>query len=229
MPFHPSGKTIEIVVGTEVSTNGRSCEAHEVCGRSVLFDDVVVRLRKVQILNEQQIEETAIAAYLVSDGIDQCCVGFLQRHMCKYVHHQYDGVLAQVTEVVCRADSESPMKREKYDRNAGGCCLAVIISSIPADATPAMTTAQFRRTNQLETPPQRRDNESSGSQGEEESSASEGTITDVRTSSEQDDIARADRDKVMDINNTAVGEPVTVASNQRKEEEGKETTYISRT
>jgi hypothetical protein len=199
MSFHPSGVTIEIV-GTEASSNGRSCKAHEVCGRSDLFDDVVVRLRKVQILNEQQIEETAIAAYLVSDGIDQCRVGFLQRHLLKYVC-QYDGVLAQVTEVYC-ADSESPTKRKKYHHNRG-CCLAAIISSIPADATPATTTA-LCRTNQLETPPpRRRDNESSGSQGDEVSSEADNDVSNVATG----------RDKVVDDTG---GEPATVAAKETK-------------
>jgi hypothetical protein len=50
-----------------------------VCG-SVLDDDVVVRLQKVQIISRFAKEETAIAAYLVLDGINQCCVGFLKHH-----------------------------------------------------------------------------------------------------------------------------------------------------
>jgi hypothetical protein len=62
MSYHPSGITIEIV-GTEVSSNGRTCGAHDVCG-SVLCDDAVVRLRMVQILTTEGAEETAIAAYL---------------------------------------------------------------------------------------------------------------------------------------------------------------------
>ncbi len=65
---------------------------------SVLGDDVVVRLRKVQIMNSSGKEETAITAYLVSDGIDQCCVGFLHRHFAAHAR-SFDGVLAQVTEV----------------------------------------------------------------------------------------------------------------------------------
>ena len=71
MQFHLTGVTTEIVV-TEASTNGtRSCEAHKVFGQSVFCDGDVVRLRKVQILNERQIEETPIATSLVSDGIRQ--------------------------------------------------------------------------------------------------------------------------------------------------------------
>ena len=174
----------------------------------------------MQILNERQIEETAIAVYLVSDGIDQCRVGFLQRHMLKY-GRQYGGVLAQVTEVYC-ADSESPMKRKKYHRNRG-CCLAAIISSIPAEATPSMTTAQQYRTNPLETPPQKRDNESSGSRGEAVSSAAEDDITDVCTSSEQDADVTTGQDKLVDDNGpvrdddeSTAGELATVATRKRK-------------
>ena len=225
MSFHPTGVTIEIV-GTEASSNGRSCEAHEVCGRSVLFDDVVVRLRKVQILNERQIEETAIAAYLVSDGIDQCRVGFLQRHMLKYAR-QYDGVLAQVTEVYC-ADSESPMKRKKYHHNRG-CCLAVIISSIPADATPAIATAPYR-TNQpateivapIQTPPRRQDNENSGGREDLLLSADDDIVTDICTSSEQDDIAPGSDNEMNnygvefnDDDGVAEKPPVTVATKKK--------------
>ena len=106
---HPVGLTVEIV-GIEASGNGRSCDQHDVCD-SVLDEDIVVRLRKVQIINSSAKEETAIAAYLVSDGIDQCQVGFLQRH---FVAHatSFDGVLAQVTEVYS-ITSDSLIKRKK--------------------------------------------------------------------------------------------------------------------
>jgi hypothetical protein len=124
--YHPTGLTVEIV-GIESSTNGRSCEQHDVCG-SILDDDVVVRLRKIQILNSLGREETAIAAYVVSDGIDQCRVGFLQRH-CVTHAKAFDGVLAQVTEVYS-ITSDSPVKRKKCRHNVG-CCLAAIISAIP--------------------------------------------------------------------------------------------------
>ena len=131
MPIHhPTGITVEIV-GIEASNNGRSCDQHDVCG-SVLDDDVVVRLRKVQILNSQGREETAIAAYLVSDGIDQCRVGFLQRHLVAHAK-SFDGVLAQVTEVYS-VTSESPSKRKKCLQKMG-CCLAAVISAMPPMAS----------------------------------------------------------------------------------------------
>jgi hypothetical protein len=131
MPVHhPTGLTVEIV-GIKASNNGRSCDQHDMCG-SVLDDDVIVRLRKVQILKSNGHEETAIAAYLVSDGINQCRVGFLQRHFVAHVK-SFDGVLAQVTEVYS-ITSYSPIKRKNCCHNLG-CCLAAVISPMLALAS----------------------------------------------------------------------------------------------
>ena len=116
MSYHPSGITIEIVLGTEASGNGRTCDAHDVCG-STLSDDVVVRLRKVQILNDSGAEETAIAVYLVSDCIDQCQVGFLQQHLLPHAK-KYGGTLAHITEVYA-SDSKSPSKQKSIIIIAG--------------------------------------------------------------------------------------------------------------
>ena len=80
---HPTGMTIEIV-GIEASNNGRSCHQHDVCG-TLVEEDVVLRLRKVQILNSLGREVPAIAAYHVSDGIDQCHVGFTLSPMPRYL------------------------------------------------------------------------------------------------------------------------------------------------
>jgi hypothetical protein len=78
-------------------------------------------------------EETgAIAAYLVSDGIDQCRIGFLQRHFVPHAR-SFDGVLARVTEVYSSINSEIPIKRKKCRHNMG-CCLAALISELPAPA-----------------------------------------------------------------------------------------------
>ena len=139
MATHPSGIMVEIV-GIVASSNGRSCEEHNVCG-SVLTEDVVVRLRKVHVVNGKGIEETAIAAHWVPDGIDRCRVGFLGRHLIKHCQH-YDGALAQITEIYS-ADSESPMKRKK-NRQYVGCCVAALISMEPA-ATLSTTAVQSRK------------------------------------------------------------------------------------
>ena len=48
-PIHPSGIVVEIV-GMEMSCQGLSCEEHDNCGE-VLKEDIVVRLRKIQLMN----------------------------------------------------------------------------------------------------------------------------------------------------------------------------------
>ena len=82
-PIHPSGIVAEIV-GTEMSCQGRSCEEHDICGE-VLKEDIVVRLRKIQLMVEGK-EETAITAIWVTDGIDRCRVGFVLATWCDTPH-----------------------------------------------------------------------------------------------------------------------------------------------
>jgi hypothetical protein len=108
------------------------------CCGTLVEEDVVLRLQKVQILNSLGREETAIAAYHVSDGIDQCCVGFFQR---QFVAHAktFDGVLAQKTEVYS-VGSDSPIKRKKCRHNMG-CFLAGLISDFPSAARYTTSTA----------------------------------------------------------------------------------------
>ena len=127
-PIHPCGIVVEIV-GTEMSCQGRSCEEHEICGE-VMEEDVVVRLRKIQLMVEGK-EETAIVAIWVTDGIDRCRVGFLPRHMVRHAA-RYDGALAQVTRVFS-SDPETcnTTERRLFFKNKGYCC-ATIISTLPA-------------------------------------------------------------------------------------------------
>ena len=110
MPYHPSGILIDIV-GINASDKGRSCEEHANCG-SVLKIDTLVRFRSVQIWCDGQ-EETALAVYWVTDGIDRCRVGFLPRHLLKH-QAAYNGKLAQIVEFV--AESNSPADRAKSHR-----------------------------------------------------------------------------------------------------------------
>ena len=126
-PIHPCGIVVEIV-GTEMSCQGRSCEEHEICGE-VMEEDVVVRLRKIQLMVEGK-EETVIAAIWVTDGIDRCRVGFVPRHMVRHAA-RYDGALAQVTRVFS-GDPETcdSTERRLFFKNKGYCCGA-IISTLP--------------------------------------------------------------------------------------------------
>ena len=121
MVQHPWGCMIEIF-GIESPTNGHSCEEHAICG-SVLQEDVVVRLRKVQVLIEEK-EETAIAAFWVSDRVDRCRVGYLPKFHVKH-WKLLEGALVQIIEVY-HQESDSPTKRQKCRRNSG-CAVAALI------------------------------------------------------------------------------------------------------
>ena len=131
-PFHPCGITVEIV-GIGRSDRGRSCEEHDVCS-TVLQEDSVVRIRRVQIIGEMGKEESALAVYWISDGIDRCRVGFLPRHLMKQ-WQVYDGRIAQVVEVY--EGSERPTKRRKNTRNCG-CCEAVLIDNCDKESTDSL-------------------------------------------------------------------------------------------
>jgi hypothetical protein len=72
------------IVGTSKADRGRRCEEHSCCGKEVLVEDVVVRLRREQILVPNRLgsgyrEETAYTVNWVTDGQDRCRVGFLPR------------------------------------------------------------------------------------------------------------------------------------------------------
>ena len=122
MPYHPSGILIDIV-GINASDKGRSCEEHANCG-SVLKIDTLVRFRSVQIWCDGQ-DETALAVYWVTDGIDRCRVGFLPRHLLKH-QAAYNGKLAQIVEFV--AESNSPADRAK-SHQCYGLCRAVLVEA----------------------------------------------------------------------------------------------------
>ena len=143
MAQHPCGHTIEIF-GIESPTNGRSCEEHVICG-SVLQEDVVVRLRKVQVVIEEK-EETAIAVFWVSDGVDRCRVGYLPKFHVKH-WKLLEEALAQIIEVY-HEDSDSPTKRQKRHRNSG-CAVAALISPPITSAIPPSPTKSLSRSEKF--------------------------------------------------------------------------------
>jgi hypothetical protein len=112
------------IVETERGDQGRSCEERNINCGEVLTGDVVVRLRKVQILVEGK-EEMAIAAVRVNDGIDRCHIGFLPRHMVKHVA-RYDGAVAQATHVFSGDPEASNTTEHRSFHKNHGCCLVAI-------------------------------------------------------------------------------------------------------
>jgi hypothetical protein len=77
----------------------------------------------VSVSSDHGVEETALGAYWVTDGIDRCLVGFLPRHCVKH-KLKYEGRVAQVVEFL--KTSESPSARQRSHRNRGVCLAAFL-------------------------------------------------------------------------------------------------------
>ena len=92
----------------------------------------------ILILPDFGAEETAVAAYWVTDGIDRCRVAFLPRHLIRRAQF-YDGKLVQVL-VAMLTDSENPRQRQ-YSRHILGACKAVMIDTVVDDYVPANSLA----------------------------------------------------------------------------------------
>ncbi len=122
-PIHLPGILVEIV-GMEMSCQGHLCEEHNQCGE-MLREDVVVHLRRVQLMVEGK-EERMVAAVWVSDGINHCCVGFLHCHMVPHAA-LYNGALAQVTRVFNKIPDEcNSAERHMYYINKGYLHVVII-------------------------------------------------------------------------------------------------------
>ena len=62
----------------------------------------------------------------MSDGVDQCHVGYLYRHQVKHLN-KLEGALCQVA-AVYSDNSDSPTKWHKHKKNFG-CAIAAVVSS----------------------------------------------------------------------------------------------------
>jgi hypothetical protein len=122
--FHPTSVVVEIL-GTEMGDRGHSCEEHSKCSE-VMAKDLVVGLWNVQIWVERR-EETVIAAYWVTEGVDCCHVGFLPCHMVRHAAG-YNGVVVQDTRVF-NADQTccNTVECHTFHKNKK-CCLAAMIA-----------------------------------------------------------------------------------------------------
>ena len=94
-------------------------------------------------------EETALAVYWVTDGVDRCKVGFLQRHLVRHKQH-YDGKLVQVVEFL--TTSESPADRAK-SKHCMRICRAVLIDKNEVDLKRSREKDMDKKTVMHTTPP----------------------------------------------------------------------------
>ena len=68
------------LLGLNASSNGRSCEQHECCGKAVKADDVIrFKLAVVEDVLGKPLE--TIKAVLIKDGTELCTVGFLGKEI----------------------------------------------------------------------------------------------------------------------------------------------------
>jgi hypothetical protein len=90
--------------------------------------EIVLRLCSVQV-NIDGVEQPAVAAYWVTDGIDRCRVGFIKGKLTetRSSREEYDGRLVQVV-AICRKNSESSEDRAAA-RRFFGCCRAAFIET----------------------------------------------------------------------------------------------------
>ena len=137
---HPSGIIFD-VVGIKEPSRGRSCEVHDTCGDIVAVYDLV-RSRAVQLLGDQGKEETSIAAYWVTDGIDRCRVGFLPRDCVKH-KSDFDGKLAQVTKLLSKLTQDADGKKSHRNR---GVAFTVIIEVEVEEIPISCSKRKFRQT-----------------------------------------------------------------------------------
>jgi hypothetical protein len=122
--LHAEGLVIDIV-GIAAGDRGCQCKEHRVCCGKVVDVDIVVRLRRKEILGKGNMrEETAITVNWVTNGFEQCRVGFL---LLSYVPDAaiYDGALCQIIEVFDKNES-SRANRAKWKQHNGFACAMVI-------------------------------------------------------------------------------------------------------
>jgi hypothetical protein len=77
-------------------------------------------------------EETALAVFWVTDGVDRCKVGFLSRHLVKHKDH-YDGKTVQIVEFL--ETLACPSARAKSHRNKGVARAVLLEAPAPKTAT----------------------------------------------------------------------------------------------
>ena len=100
----------------------KNIDSLEYCGNLVKYDGCEWNW-KVQVFISGKGEDLAMVVYLVSDGINQCCVHFLQKPFTK--HPEYDGAMMQVADV-CMRDDGNEQRRRKFHNNCGYVEAAII-------------------------------------------------------------------------------------------------------
>ena len=96
------------IYGLNASSNRRSCEQHQVCGKEIFPNDLV--RFKFSVLEFNGEIERAIKVVQVRDGTEMCTVGYLPRH----IIHRKDRVEGKFSRIIeLYSESEKSMMRKK--------------------------------------------------------------------------------------------------------------------
>jgi hypothetical protein len=81
------------VVGLQIATQDCNCGSHACCGLSIGYNDLLrLKASTLHVFDGQP--EPAIAAVVVSEGRDQCIVGYLPEEL-NFYRDRFDGMLVQ--------------------------------------------------------------------------------------------------------------------------------------
>ena len=110
-------------VSSYLASSSRAVVRRSICG-AVLTEDCVVRFRKIQVIINEK-EESAIAAFWVSDRVDWCRVGFLLQHLVKHWMKLKNECLLRSQRSTQETKTAQPSVRKNY-RNSGVAIAAII-------------------------------------------------------------------------------------------------------
>ena len=109
--------TVVEIVGLEEGGRGRSCIKHNECG-SCVKKHMILRVRKVIIVNDEGHREVALALYVLKYGEETCHVGFLRRHHNPFMEC-YDGKFLQVTCLFAQTNDYNNIDHNWHMHGAG--------------------------------------------------------------------------------------------------------------
>ena len=107
--------TMVEIVGIKDDERGRSCANHNVCS-DILSVGMLVKINKVEIINEYKKQETAMAVNVIVDNVETCRVGFLSRIMFE-LYQFLDGKIARIVSIY--GDADDITLRRKMHMNKG--------------------------------------------------------------------------------------------------------------
>ena len=106
------------IVGIHLPGNGRTCAAHECCGKYLCYNDLI----KVKLSTEivDGLSERVGKIVIIKNGVETCMVGFLPRFMLYGEEDELTSLISSYVQVIELYElSENSYKKEKSKRLGG--------------------------------------------------------------------------------------------------------------